>query len=359
MYSHIQSWRPSRIAISATVVAVAVAVLVWHAPEAEAAQTPEAFESCLLNEINASRASNGVETLTMAADLTGGVRSWSQWMRNNEFRHMTTTERDPILPSGTVSYGENIAAWGGSGDIHCNQIHNALMNSEGHRANILRDKYTFVAIGAYSDGSSWWVTEVFFKNTSYTPSGGPPPPPAVCNGRFCDDDGSQFETDIERIAAAGITLGCNPPANNEFCPTQVVTRGAMAAFLARALKLPSGNSVDFIDDNGSVFEADIEKLAAAGITLGCNPPANDRFCPGSVVTRETMAAFLSRALKLPAGSSIDFIDDNDSIFEADIEKLAAAGITLGCNPPANDRFCPTAPVTRQTMAAFLARALKL
>ncbi len=363
MHSHIQDWRPSRLAIGATIIALAAAVLVWQAPEAEAAQTPAAFESCLLSEINASRAAAGVGSLAMATDLTGGVRAWSQWMSNNEFRHMTTAERNPILPPGTVSYGENIAAWGGTGDIHCSLIHNALMNSDGHRANILRDKYTFVAIGAYSDGSSWWVTQVFFKNTSYTPSGGPPPPPPVCDGKFCDDDGSQFESDIEKIAAAGITLGCNPPNNNKFCPTQAVTRGAMAAFLSRALNLKTGNqagnSIDFIDDNGSVFESDIEKLAAAGITLGCNPPANNRFCPGSVVTRETMAAFLSRALNLKAGKSIDFIDDNNSIFESDIEKLAAAGITLGCNPPANNRFCPTAPVTRQTMAAFLARALNL
>ena len=34
-----------------------------------------------------------------------------------------------------------------------------------------------------------------------------------------------------------------------------------------------------------------------------------------------------------------FIDDDDSVFEADIEWLAAAGITQGCKPPANDRIC--------------------
>ena len=59
-----------------------------------------------------------------------------------------------------------------------------------------------------------------------------------------------------------------------------------------------------------------------------------------------MAAFLARALYLPAGPSTDFVDDNDSIFESDIEKLAAAGITAGCNPPDNDRFCPDNHVTR-------------
>ncbi|MDH4119532.1 MAG: hypothetical protein OEW30_19275, partial [Acidimicrobiia bacterium] len=54
----------------------------------------------------------------------------------------------------------------------------------------------------------------------------------------------------------------------------------------------------FADDNGSVFEADIEALAAAGITVGCNPPINDRFCPDDPVLRDQMASFIGRALGL-------------------------------------------------------------
>ncbi|RLE22643.1 MAG: hypothetical protein DRJ50_07320, partial [Actinobacteria bacterium] len=52
-----------------------------------------------------------------------------------------------------------------------------------------------------------------------------------------------------------------------------------------------------------------------------------------------------------------FTDDNDSIFEADIDRLGTAGVTRGCNPPTNTRFCPNANVTRAQMAAFLHRAL--
>jgi hypothetical protein len=37
-------------------------------------------------------------------------------------------------------------------------------------------------------------------------------------------------------------------------------------------------------------------LANAGVTRGCNPPDNDRFCPEEVVTRQQLAAFLRRAL---------------------------------------------------------------
>ena len=158
---------------------------------------------------------------------------------------------------------------------------------------------------------------------------------------------------------AGITRGCNPPTNDRFCPGDTVTRGQMAAFLVRALDLEDRLGDPFRDDDGSLFEADIERLAAAGITRGCNPPVNDLFCPDDTVTRGQMAAFLVRALGYTdAGPGDLFTDDDGSPFEADIDKLATAGITLGCNPPLNDQFCPTESVTRAQMAAFLNRALE-
>jgi hypothetical protein len=185
--------------------------------------------------------------------------------------------------------------------------------------------------------------------------------PAAAAGRFNDDDGSVHEGFIEAVAAEGITLGCNPPENSRFCPDAVVTRDQMAAFLVRALDLAAIDAaIDFDDDNGSVFERDIEKLATAGVTVGCNPPTNDHFCPDDVVTRGQMAAFLVRAFGYDdLGSGDLFGDDDTSEFETDIQRLATAGITVGCNPPANDRFCPDDPVTRAQMASFLGRALGL
>ncbi len=183
-------------------------------------------------------------------------------------------------------------------------------------------------------------------------------PGAAEQSRFLDVPlGHPFRTEIEWLASQGITLGCDPPANSVFCPDDSVTRGQMAAFLVRALELPAGSSGRFSDDDGSVFESDIEALAEAGITLGCDPPANSVFCPDDSVTRGQMAAFLVRALELPAGSSGRFSDDDGSVFESDIEALAEAGITLGCDPPANSVFCPDDPVTRAQMAAFLFRGL--
>jgi hypothetical protein len=175
-------------------------------------------------------------------------------------------------------------------------------------------------------------------------------------GTFTDDDGNVHEGNIEAIAAEGVTKGCNPPFSDHYCPSLSVNRGTMAAFLRRALSLPASGTDFFTDDNDSIFETDINALAAAGITTGCNPPANDMFCPDSTVLRSQMAAFLRRALSLPASGTDFFTDDNDSIFETDINAIAEAGITVGCNPPANDMYCTGDPVRRDAMASFLARA---
>ncbi|MPZ53226.1 MAG: hypothetical protein GEU79_10930 [Acidimicrobiia bacterium] len=168
-------------------------------------------------------------------------------------------------------------------------------------------------------------------------------------------EGHLFDYEIHWLAANGITFGCNPPENTLFCPDDGVTRGQMAAFLARALDLPAGDS-QFDDTIGHVFENDVAALAAAGITYGCNPPDNTKFCPDDGVTRGQMAAFLVRALDLPAASGA-FDDTVGHVFENDVAALAAAGITYGCNPPDNTLFCPNDGVTRGQMAAFLYRAL--
>lgn len=167
-----------------------------------------------------------------------------------------------------------------------------------------------------------------------------------------------FFTEIEWLASMGITKGCNPPDNDKFCPDGHVTRGQMAAFLSRAFGYTDGGTTDlFTDDDTSIFEQDIQKLATAGVTRGCNPPDNDKYCPDRKVTREQMAAFLSRAFGYTdTGGGDLFVDDDASIFETEIDKLATAGVTRGCNPPDNDRFCPTNYVTRGQFAAFLYRA---
>jgi len=168
-------------------------------------------------------------------------------------------------------------------------------------------------------------------------------------GGFLDVSTSPFRGDIAWIRAEGITGGCSAD-QERYCPKANVTREQMASFLSRALALPATTKDFFTDDGTSIHEGTINRLAASGITGGCAP---SRYCPTATVTREQMASFLARALRLPSTSKDFFTDDNASPHEGDINRLAASGITGGCAP---DRYCPSAAVTREQMAAFLHRA---
>ena len=170
---------------------------------------------------------------------------------------------------------------------------------------------------------------------------------------FLDIIGHNFEAAIDWLAAEGITLGCNPPLNTRFCPDDTVTRGQMAVFVSRALNLPAPAADHFDDDRGQFYESAVNRLYEAGITQGCGP---NRYCGDAEITREQMSAFLARTLGLPTAAGDFFRDDDSSVFESAINRVATARITLGCNPPTNDLYCPTELVTRGQMAAFLRRA---
>lgn len=57
---------------------------------------------------------------------------------------------------------------------------------------------------------------------------------AIAIDRFSDVPVSNvFHDDIAWLADNGVTRGCNPPANTDFCPSQSVRRDSMAAFMHR------------------------------------------------------------------------------------------------------------------------------
>lgn len=112
--------------------------------------------------------------------------------------------------------------------------------------------------------------------------------PKATTDYFTDDDGSTHEPDINSLAKAGLTSGCSA---TRYCPGSGVTRAQLASFLARILDLSATTTDYFDDDDSSSHEPDINRIARAGLTTGCGP---DRYCPTRVVTRGQMAAFLHR-----------------------------------------------------------------
>ncbi len=167
-------------------------------------------------------------------------------------------------------------------------------------------------------------------------------------GPFWDDEGSIHEDNINRLADLGITAGCD---DLQYCPAKSVTRGQMATFLTRMLGLtPSG--VDwFDDDDGDVHEGAINALADHGISNTCGKTS---YCAGDPITRNEMAFFMANAYDLPASSENPFNDITPNHYKAEIRALAAAGITSGCS---TESYCPNNPVSRAQMASFLIRAV--
>lgn len=168
---------------------------------------------------------------------------------------------------------------------------------------------------------------------------GPPP--------FTDSSGSKFAAAIAWVYQAGIMDGCT---QTEFCPKGYLTRGALASALANGLNLPPTSTDYYADDDGNRYEDDINRLAAAGLTRGCG---NGDYCPGQAVRRGQLATALAWALNLPTTSTDYFSDDDGNRHEANINRIAAAGISGGCG---DGRYCPDYRVRRAQAAAFLRNA---
>lgn len=322
-----------RIRIPVLIAALAILMTTIGLSPAVGAVDPGTAEAQFIDLINAERTSRGLNPLAVDPDLTAGAR-----MQAAAIRDAGRLFHNPDLGSVTSGWswiGENV----GYGYDVAN-LHNAFMNSSGHRANILKSGATHVGLGVVVSGSTVWVAEVFMtsnRTAAFTPP-------------FADDDGSPYEASIIKIADAGITTGCS---NDLYCPYALVTRAEMATFLVRAFDLPASSRDAFSDDGSSGHHASINALAAAGVTNGCQP---GRYCPNSTVTRGELATFIMRALALQPTSRDYFSDDNGSVHEPAINAVAAAGISTGCS---SGRFCPTQSVTREQMAGFLANALGL
>jgi hypothetical protein len=114
---------------------------------------------------------------------------------------------------------------------------------------------------------------------------------------FADDNESVHHLAINQLAAAGIVGGTG---DGNYNPSRPVSRGQMAKFLANAAAYVLGQPLPadrdlFADDNGNLFELDINRVAQAGLTGG---RANGTYDPSGTVQRDQMGSFLARTLDL-------------------------------------------------------------
>ncbi|MFJ5623801.1 CAP domain-containing protein [Peribacillus loiseleuriae] len=119
------------------------------------------FEKEVVELTNAERAKSGLKALTIDTELSKVARAKSQDMKDrNYFDHTSPTYGSPfdMMKQFGISYssaGENIA----KGQTTPQQVVQAWMNSEGHRANILNASYTHIGVGYVQAGNYW--TQMF------------------------------------------------------------------------------------------------------------------------------------------------------------------------------------------------------
>jgi hypothetical protein len=114
----------------------------------------------------------------------------------------------------------------------------------------------------------------------------------------------------------------------------VSRRAVFLVVLGILLAIPAGSwaSHRFTDvPDTNIFHDDISWLADAGVTRGCNPPDNDEFCPDDFVTRQQLAAFLRRlsTSSVVDAGTLDGFDSSDFLGVADNSTM---GYVWACEP---------------------------
>lgn len=172
--------------------------------------------------------------------------------------------------------------------------------------------------------------------------------------------GNPFSAYISTIYSVDITQGCSvTPFTRSYCPTQYVTRSDMAAFLVRAKDgiEPTSCAIAPFGDvpTGNAYCKYIKRIKDLNITNGCQAGL---YCPDGLVTREEMAIFIVRTLEgNPApnycGGISPYTDVSPSSpFCGHIKRLKELNVTQGVG---GGLYAPSSNVTREQMAAFIAR----
>jgi uncharacterized protein YkwD len=126
------------------------------APPAAAAPIDTGGAATLTAQTNSVRASVGLPALERDGSLDAAAIGWARELAaSGRLRHSTITKS--IIGKPWTSAGENVGVGPSVGAVH-----DALVASAGHYANIAGASFTRVGIGVATDASGQvWVVEVF------------------------------------------------------------------------------------------------------------------------------------------------------------------------------------------------------
>lgn len=122
----------------------------------------------LTSMVNAERVASGLPALQVSGDLVEVARRHSSRMASSGTLH-----HNPHLGTEVSNWTRVTENVGQGPDAR--SIHDALMASSSHRANIIDGGVSQVGVGVVIAGDTLWVTQVFRQPATAPP---PPPPPS-------------------------------------------------------------------------------------------------------------------------------------------------------------------------------------
>ncbi len=167
---------------------------------------------------------------------------------------------------------------------------------------------------------------------------------------------------VETLLHEGVTAGCGGDSycpTNSTSRQQMAIFTLLSKEGAGYSPPPCGATPIFGDvPVASSFCSWVEELSRRGVTNGCG---GGNFCPTAVVQRDQMAAFVLRtldpSLDPPACGTPVFSDvPANSPFCKYVEELVRRGVVSGCG---GGNYCPANPVTRGQVSVFLTRSFGL
>jgi serralysin len=197
-----------------------------------------AYEQYILELINAERAKAGAQPLAFNGNLNSSAELHSQWMLSADiFSHTGSGGSNAgqrmasagYVFSGSWSWAENIA-WASTRSPAGYQdeallLHTNLMNSPGHRANILNATFREIGIGMELGDFQGWDAAMLTQNFALT--GGNP---FLTGVAFDDKDGDRFYDVGE--ALGGVTVKITNVASGAVFTTTTQAAGGYQLALA-------------------------------------------------------------------------------------------------------------------------------
>ena len=147
--------RTSRAGFPALLLLLALlAMLLPGAVPAAHAAIDQSAERDFVNRVNSERSARGIAQVRVCTELRGVARRHTRRMASQSHLH-----HNPNLASDISDWRRLSENVGRGGSV--SSLHQALMNSEGHRRNILDANVTQIGVGVEVVDGQMWVTQNF------------------------------------------------------------------------------------------------------------------------------------------------------------------------------------------------------